>query len=85
MLELLGAGYVIEECIASYNKRQKDELFRIYVTDGLFALVNKSMSYERRYIHLVGEMEHKTKETKPQTAKDVKARIKAKIRGGNAT
>ena len=77
----------METCIASYNRRQKDELFRIYITDGLFALVNRTASYDRRWIDLVEEMEHRADKTekKEKTAADVKAQIKAKIRGGNAT
>lgn len=83
-MELLGAGYVMETCIASYNRRQKNELFRIYVADGLYMLVNQSGAYEKRYIHLVEEMEHKNEKKKPKTAKNVRAQIKSKIRGGIA-
>ena len=87
MLELLGAGYVIETCIASYNRRQHDETFRIYVTDGLFALVNRNgMTFSERYVHLINEQEHRdSKKEKQESASDIKARLKAKIAGGNAT
>lgn len=85
MLELLGAGYVIDSVIASYNRKQHDELFRIYITDGLYSLVNHEMSYSKRYIHMLEEMEHRDTDKKEESADDIKARMKAKITGGNAT
>lgn len=85
MLELLGAGYVIDSVIASYNRKQHEELFRIYVTDGLYSLVNHELSYSKRYVHMVEEMEHRdSKEKNEESASDIKARMKAKIAGGNA-
>lgn len=86
LVELLGAGYVIDSVVASYNRKQHDELFRNYVTDGLYALVNHDLTYVDRFIHMVEQMEHRdSKEEKQESASDIKARMKAKIAGGNAT
>lgn len=35
MLELYGSGYVIEYCIAAFNRLQEEKLYRTYVTDAL--------------------------------------------------
>lgn len=37
---MLGSGYVVDHCIAIFKKEQKEELYRIYVTDTLKMLTD---------------------------------------------
>lgn len=40
---MIGKGYVIEHCVSLFNKRQKERLFREYVTDTL-KLINDNLA-----------------------------------------
>ena len=45
MLELYGSGYVIEYCIAAFNRLQEEKLYRIYVTDALKVIGGLNVRY----------------------------------------
>lgn len=40
MLDLMGSGYIIDCCIAAYNKKRERDNFEVYVTDAMAALIN---------------------------------------------
>ena len=40
MVNLLGAGYVADYCISRFRKRQKEELYKVYIADNLMILNN---------------------------------------------
>jgi hypothetical protein len=45
LIELLGRGYIVEHCIASYNRRTEERMYRIYMTDILNALNTNFAKY----------------------------------------
>ena len=71
----MGRGYVIDSIVASYNSHQREDSFRIYVTDGLYALVNHELSYTSRWYDISGLKE---KEKKEVTAQEARSKIKSK-------
>lgn len=81
LLELMGRGYVIDHCIASLRKRNRDIEYRVYITDALKAIVGNTARFaggvelSRRYADYL--MPHK----KNLTPSEVKAKIKGKIGG----
>lgn len=40
MVELLGAGYVVDYCISRYKHKQEEKLYRAYVSDALMHITN---------------------------------------------
>lgn len=40
LIEIIGKGYIVDHCIALYNRRMEEQAFRIYVTDLLRGLYN---------------------------------------------
>ena len=41
LIEILGKGYIVEHCIALYNSREEERLYRVYVTDLLTGIFNR--------------------------------------------
>lgn len=84
MLEVLGRGYVIDHCVASYTRRQKEKIYRVYITDALRAIVNNTAQFagnglaiNDRYIDII---EPKPKEE--LTTEKVVGKIRKKLGGG---
>lgn len=76
LVSLFGSGYVIEHCISTYLKRQKDLVFRSYVADCLMNL-NKSLasavggSYMNgRFIEMI-DTKHTDTRTGDEIAEDI--------------
>lgn len=40
MVELLGAGYVVDYCISRYKHKQEQKQYHVYVTDVLMTIAN---------------------------------------------
>lgn len=55
MLELCGSGYVMDFCISAFRIMDEEKAWRNYIADGLFALVNKTMTYKKRFSDLLEE------------------------------
>ena len=45
MLELYGRGYVVDHVIASFQREQEEEFYRMYVTDCLRILTENTTHY----------------------------------------
>ena len=66
----------MDSMVSSYNRHQKDDAFRIYVTDGLYGLLNGTLTYTERFVNLI----HPENRKKEVTASDAKNKIKNKLR-----
>ena len=70
LLDMIGRGYVVEHCVSSFNKRQKELAFQIYVTDTLKSIDEKlfntfgGTAYKDRFIDRI------TSEKKPVKSGD---------------
>lgn len=79
---MMGRRYVLDYCISSFKKKQKDFLFKIYVTDALKAIAyNSSHSEEaielnNRYFDWINPPKEETR-----TSKEVIDDIRKKLRG----
>lgn len=79
----MGRGYVIDHCISTFQKRQKDVMYRVYVTDALKDLIEVqvargggSVEYRRFYDFIKDKSKRKEEQKSPEeTAEDVIARI----------
>ena len=45
MVELLGAGYVVDYCISRYKHKQEEKQFRVYITDALMTIANNVANF----------------------------------------
>ena len=45
MVELLGAGYVVDYCIARFKQKQEEKQYRVYVTDALMTIANNVANF----------------------------------------
>ncbi len=58
LVELLGAGYVVDYCVSRYKHKQEEKQFRAYLTDVLMYMNNSianrfgGMVISKRYIDL---------------------------------
>ena len=86
MLELCGSGYVIDYCMSAFRIKDEEKAWRNYIADGLFALVNKTMTYKQRFSDLLAEAkaeanaEDNEKKNKEE-ADRITARLTDKLRG----
>lgn len=55
MLELCGSGYVMDYCMSAFRIMDEEKAWKNYIADGLFALVNHTMSYKQRFSDLLEE------------------------------
>lgn len=86
MLDLLGKGYVIDHCISLFKNKQKDKIYRIYVTDALYAIGNMmgkrygatSDIIKKKYSNIVS-FDSKKKQKKEETEEEIIQRIKMKL------
>lgn len=76
---------MIDYCMSALRKSRKEETIFNYIADGLFALVNQTVSYNNRLwdiMHPVSaEEEKKQKEENKKEAKKIVSRLKDKLRG----
>ena len=80
----MGRGYVVEHCISTFHKNQKEMMYRIYVTDALKDLIEVQVTRGggdikyRRFYDFIKEKPEKeqTEEHPEETAEDIIARIK---------
>lgn len=76
----MGIGYVIDHCIAYFNKEQKEKAYKTYITDTLRLMTENTAkqaggSYiKARYIEIVDPPKEETR-----TAEEVIDRIKTKL------
>ena len=40
MIELMGAGYVVDYCISRYKHKQEEKIYRAYIADALMHICN---------------------------------------------
>lgn len=45
LLELMGSGYVIEHCVATFSEYCKEQAFRIYMADGVKCISESVANY----------------------------------------
>lgn len=57
MLELCGSGYVMDYCMSAFRIMDEEKAWKNYIADGLFALVNKTLTYKYRFRDLLAEAE----------------------------
>ncbi len=80
MLNLLGRRYVIEHAVAFYNERQKREVLHIYITDALKVIAENTAWFSGGDV--INARYYDIMHPKPtMSAANVRARIKAKLRG----
>lgn len=83
MLEVMGRGYVMEYCISSLRKWEKELEYRVYITDALKAIAENTAKnvggtfLTKRYVDSV--LPSNKKEV---TSAQVVSKMKKKIGGG---
>ena len=78
LLELLGRGYVVENCIAFFKIKREREKYLMYYADCLSILTDNTARYTGgKYIKRLSEIE---KPEEKRTASEIIDSIKAKLR-----
>ena len=80
----MGRGYVVEHCISTFHQKQREMMYRVYVTDALKDLIEVQVArgggnikYRRFYDFIKEKPEKEQAEEQPEeTAEDIIARIK---------
>ena len=66
---MFGRGYIIEHCISAFKVSQKEELYKVYMSDLLRAQFKDNSI--PRYYDLISSLEHPIeKEPDPEEIKD---------------
>ena len=86
MLDLCGSGYVMDYCMSAFRIKDEEKAWRNYVADGLFALVNHTMSYKQRFSDLLAEAKEEAhaednKQKNEKEAERITNRLIDKLRG----
>ena len=82
-LEIFGKGYVIEHCVAFFQRQQKEEEYRVYVTDTLKAMAESiAHAYggsvpKYRYADIIQPGKPEVEETR--TAQEIISNISKKL------
>lgn len=77
MLDVLGDEYIMQHCEQTLAQEYRDKLYRMYVTDALYALTNcRPLSV--RWIDL---QDGTVQQTETRTEQEVIDHIKNKLRG----
>lgn len=84
-LELFGKGYVIEHCIAFFRRQQKEQMYRVYITDALKAIAENTsrmyggVSIKTRYADIIGDenTHREEKRTPDQIIDHIRNKLKA--------
>ena len=71
---------MIEHCMSALRQFRKRDRFRYYVADGLYALVTKEITYEKRLSELDHPVTEKESEQQQQDNKKEAERIRNKLR-----
>lgn len=86
LLEIIGKGYVIDHCVSLFNRRQKEQIYRNYITDTL-KLINDNLSkvyggqyMKTRYAEMVEPQKQDTR-TGDEIARDIIKRAALKFKG----
>ena len=90
---MMGSGYVIDHCMSALRKSREEDAFRMYIADGLYAIVTNELTYARRFEEILEAVRHpKTKSQKAkekavheaqnkQEARRIQNRLRAKLQG----
>ncbi len=85
LLEIIGRGYVIEHCISLFNKKIREERYKVYVSDTL-KLINDNLAkavggnvIKARYAELLDKKKEDTR-TGDEVARDVIKRAGLKLK-----
>lgn len=82
LTEVLGRGYVIDYCIASLRRKNKELAYRVYITDALKAVAENTSRYAGGTVLSKRFAEYLEPPKKEMTAQEVIDKIKKKMRGG---
>lgn len=78
---MLGDEYIMQHCEQTIAQEYRDKLYRLYVTDALYALTN-SRPLSVRWIDL---QDGTGQQTETRTEQEVIDHIKSKLRGEEVT
>lgn len=80
MLEMFGKSYVVDHCIAFFEKRAKRELYQVYITDAL-CYINEILAtrfggkiMSKRYYDILHKKPEETR-----TAQEIVDSIRSKL------
>lgn len=76
-MDVLGDSYITQHIINEHIREQKDEAFRIYVTDALMAISAQDQKLTRRYADIIKEAFGKPE---TRTEQEVIATIREKLK-----
>ena len=81
MLELFGRGYVIQHCVASFRKKQVNELFMCYVGEGIKIISENTANFCGGSSISVSfyDMLHPVDKKKQKTAQEVIDHLRSKL------
>lgn len=72
-------------CMSAFRKSQRQETIYYYIADGLFGLLNQTVTYNNRLVdilHPVSEEEKKKqKEEDKEQSKEIVSNLKKKLKG----
>lgn len=83
MLEIFGDDYITQHVIQEYKKEQKEQLYRIYVTDVLFSIATRTSVPSKRYIDIVNDTQSEPmdEQTAKIKANEIKSHFLEKLNG----
>ena len=81
LIELIGKGYIVDHCIALYNRRMEERAFMVYMSDVIMGLYNRFLPsgaepLTARYADCLDYAKPKKKE---KTGDEIAAEIIAKF------
>lgn len=80
MVEMCGSGYVMDYCISAFHKNQKEEAFRNYLADGLYAMSTQKATLTTRFYDLIHPVSKEQKAKNEKEKKEEAKRIVSNIR-----
>ena len=81
LIDLIGKGYIVDHCIALYNRRMEERSYRVYVTDLLMGIYNRftPSGTEPLTIRYADCLEYVKPKKKEKTGDEIAAEIIAKF------
>lgn len=81
LIEMLGRGYIVDNCIAFYNRRMEEQAFRIYVSDLVLGIYNRLIpsGAEPLTARYADYLEYSKPKKKEKTGDEIAAEIIAKF------
>lgn len=78
---MIGKGYIVDHCIALYNRRMEEQSYRVYVTDLLMGLYNRFTPAESEplTVRYADCLEYAKPKKKEKTGDEIAAEIIAKF------